>query len=146
MGKVLYPVSFVNSPEQVTLKFRLQYVTDAAADFCVPGNSGVASNTRTSEGLYTLTLDEKYPVFVGGFGHVMVAAASVVTASSHYVAIDPADYVASTGVLTYRTLWHDHAGASTGPGVLADVPNNDWVYFELTFCRKSALAPTSAIA
>lgn len=144
MSRVLYPAPLSISPELVTLKFRLQYAANVKADFQVPASS-IASNTRTSEGLYTMTLNEKYPVFVGGFGHVMVLASSVVTASSHYVAMDPADYVASTGVLTYRTLWHDHAGASTGPGVLADIADNDWVYFELTFCRRNRLAPSGAL-
>lgn len=141
---MLYAGPLTQAPELVTLKFRLQYVTDDEADFQKPAGS-IASNSRTSEGLYTMTLNEKYPVFLGGFGHVMVAAANVVTASSHYVALDVADYVATTGVLTYRTLWHDHAGASTGPGVLADVPNDAWVYFELTFCRKSGLCPSGAL-
>ena len=130
--------------QQIRLSFRLQYDANAAADFQVPAGA-IASNTRTSEGLYTMTLNKKYPVFVGGFGHVMVAAANAVTGSSHYVAIDPVDYVASTGVLTYRTLWHDHAGASTGPGVLADIADNDWVYFELVFCDRSTMSPTGAL-
>ncbi len=133
-----------SSAELITLKFRLQYAANVKADFQVPARS-IASNTRSNEGIYTMTLRDKFPVFVGGFGHVMVAAANAVTASSHYVAIDVADYVATTGVLTYRTLWHDHAGASTGPGVLADIADNDWVYFELTFCRRSGLAPTGAL-
>lgn len=144
MGRILFPAPLSSSPELVTLKFRLQYANNVKADFQLPAYS-ITSNTRTSEGLYTMTLNEMYPVFVGGFGHVMVAAANAVTASSHYVAIDPADYVATTGVLTYRTLWHDHAGASTGPGVLADIADNDWVFFELTFCRKSDLAPVGAL-
>jgi hypothetical protein len=143
-SRVLYPAPLTNGQDLVTLKFRLQYTANALADFVKPAGA-ISSNTRTSEGLYTMTLNEMYPVFIGGFGHVMVAAANAVTASSHYVAIDPTDYVATTGVLTYRTLWHDHAGASTGPGVLADIADNDWVYFELTFARRSGGAPTGAI-
>lgn len=146
MSKLLYPLSYVTSPEQVTLKFRAQFVTDAAPDFQVPAGS-ISTLTRTSEGLYVMTLQEKYPCFIGGHGTVMVAAASVLTAAAHRVFIDPADYVASTGVLTFRTGWADpdDAGAAGAAVALADIANNDWVYFELTFGKVSTVAPTGAI-
>lgn len=142
MSRILHPAPLSISPELVTLRFRLQYTADGAADVQLPATA-IASNTRTSEGLYTMTLNEKYPVFVGGHGRVMVAAASFATAGGHFVQIDPADYVASTGVLTYRTGWVD--GAAGAALVLADIADNDWVYFELTFCRKSTMAPSGSV-
>lgn len=130
-------IGMVSSPELVTLKFRLQYTSGGEADFQVPARS-IASNTRTSTGLYTMTLNEKFPVFVGGFGHVMTAIAGVATADLR-VSIDVAGYVATTGVLTYSVVGQD------GSTAVEDVPDNDWVYFELTFCRRSGLAPTGAL-
>lgn len=142
-SRSLYPAPESNLLRSVKLQFRLQYAADVKADFVVPAGA-ISSNTRTSEGLYTLTLNQAYPLFVGGHGHVMVAAASVLTASNHRVCIDPADYNAATGVLTYRTGWTD--GAAGAALVLADIADNDWVYFELTFMYYSGQAPTGAIS
>jgi hypothetical protein len=134
---MLYAAPLTNAPELVTLRFRLQYTTADLADFQVPAGA-IASNTHTSTGLYTMTLNEKYPVFVGGHGHVMTAIAGVGTADLQVV-LDVAGYVPTTGVLTYSVV-----GADGGTAV-EDVPNNDWIYFELTFCRKSGLTPVGAL-
>lgn len=139
----LYPAPETNLLRAVTLKFRLQYVADLKPDFVVPAGA-ISSVTRASEGLYTLTLNQLFPTFVGGFGEVMPASANLATLGGLRVIIDPADYVASTGVLTYRTAWGD--GAGTGAMTLADVADNDWVYFELTFMYYSGQAPTGAIS
>lgn len=127
-------IPLVQAPELITLKFRLQYTTNGEADFQLPANS-ITSNSWTSTGLYTMTLNEKYPVFVGGLAQVMGAT----EAHQQYVVIDPADYVSSTGVLTYRVMEAD------GSAALADVANNEWIYFELTFCRRSTLCPQGAL-
>jgi hypothetical protein len=129
-------VPLVQAPELITLKFRLQYTSGGEADFQVPAYS-IASNTWTSTGLYTLTLNEKYPVFIGGFASVM----GPTEANDSKVVIDPDDYAPTTGVLTYRVMDDD----GDGTPALADVPDNEWVYFELTFCRRSGLAPTGAL-
>ena len=142
-SRKLWPSPLAGAPEQVTLKFRLQYAANAAPDIHLPDGLMIESCTRSGEGVYTLKLSEKFPVFVGGFGHAMVASANFATAGGHQVHIDPADYVASTGVLTYRTGWAD--GAAGAALVPADIADNDWVYFELTFCRRSTLAPSGAI-
>ncbi len=136
MSRTLFPAPLAGSPETVTLKFRLQYTSGALADFQLPAYS-IASNTRTSMGLYTLTLNEFFPVFIGGTGTVM----GPTEANDSKVVIDPDDYVPSTGVLTYRVMDDD----GDGTPALADVPDNEWVYFELTFCRRSGLAPVGAI-
>lgn len=140
-SRMLHAAPLTQAPELVTLRFRLQYVTDAVPDFQRPAGS-VASNTRTSEGLYTMTLNEKYPVLIGAVAHVMPASANYATLGGLRCTVDVADYVASTGVLTYRTGWGD--GAGTGAMTLADVADNDWVYFELTFSRKHDLSPVGA--
>lgn len=126
----------VQSGEQITLKFRLQYTSADKADFQVPAYS-IASNTHTSTGLYTLTLNEKYPVFIGGTATVM----GPTEANDSKVVIDPDDYVSTTGVLTYRVMDDD----GDGTPALADVPDDEWVYFELTFCRRTDLAKTGAL-
>lgn len=142
MSRILYSAPETNAPNTVTLRFRLQYAADVKADFQLPAGS-IASNTRTSEGLYTMTLNQFYPVFLGGRGEVMVLASSYLTAAGHRVSIDVADYVATTGVLTYRTGWAD--GAAGAAMVLADIADNDWVYFELTFGRVSTQNPVGAL-
>lgn len=126
----------VQSGEQITLRFRLQYTSGGEADFQLPSSS-IKENSRTSLGLYTLTLHDKYPVFIGGTATIM----GPTEANDSKVVIDPDDYVASTGVLTYRVMDDDGDGTPT----LADVPDNEWVYFELTFCRRSGLAVSGAL-
>lgn len=136
-SRMLYPAPLTNCQDTVTLRFRLQYTSADKADFVVPAGA-ISSNTHTSTGLYTMTLNEMYPVFIGGHGHVMTAIAGVGTADL-MVVIDVAGYVATTGVLTYSVV-----GADGGTAV-EDVPDNDWIYFELTFARRSTGAPTGAI-
>ncbi len=135
--KPLYPAAQTNAPELVTLRFRLQYTSADKADFQLPAGS-IASNTHTSTGLYTLTLNEWFPVFVGGTATVMTAIAGAATADLR-VSLDVAGYVPSTGVLTYNVVGQD------GTSGLEDVPDNDWVYFELTFCRRSNMTPVGAL-
>ncbi len=137
MSKTLFPGPVSQAPELVTLRFRLQYTSGDEADFQVPAGS-IASNTHTSTGLYTLTLNEMYPVFIGGFGHVMTTDTASAGGDA-IVHIAPADYVATTGVLTYRVTSAD------GSSAVEDVADNDWIYFELTFCRRSEMAPTGAL-
>ena len=129
----------VNAPELVTLKFRFQSNGGQpnAADFMVPGNCGVTSVTQAAtDGIWTITFTEKWPVFVGGHGHVMPAT----NANDQIVKIDVADYSATAGTLIVHTI-----GALDTTQVAEAVAANDWVYMELTFCRRSGLAPTVAI-
>lgn len=129
----------VQAPELITLKARIQSAGAAtnAPDFQVPAGT-FASATLASTGLYTVTLREKYPIFVGGTGSVMTAIAGVGTADLQVV-FDVAGYDATTGVLTFSVV-----GADGGTAV-EDVPDNDWIYLELTFCRRSTLCPTGAL-
>jgi hypothetical protein len=138
MSRVLYPAPLANSPELVTLKFRIQLAaTTGDPDFQVPANS-IATATAETNGVYTMTMNEFYPVFVGGFGSYMCDAEDNV----FHVNIKPSDYDASTGILTVTLFTDDGDGTYTAENGVAD----DWVYFELTFCRRNQLAPSGAIA
>jgi hypothetical protein len=132
---MLFAAPLTNAANLVTLRFRLQYTTNEEADFCLPSGA-IASNNWTSTGLYDLTLNDKYPVFVGGHAEVMTAVAGAGTADLR-VTFDVAGYDATTGVLTYNVVGQD------GGTALEDVPNNDWVYFELTFARYVTGGPTA---
>ena len=132
-------LQMVQAPELITIKARIQSAGAAATapDFQVPAGT-FAVATLASTGLYTVTLREKYPVFVGGQGTVMTAIAGVGTADLQVV-FDVAGYNATTGVLTFSVVGAD------GGTAIEDVPDNDWIYLELTFCRRSGLAPTGAL-
>lgn len=140
MGRILYEQAFVNSPEQVTLKFRFQSAGTGTTDpdFIVPANCGVTDIDQSAAGVWAITLTEKYPVFIGLTGHVMCASG---VGLGQIVQAAVADYVASTGVLTVRTV-DPYTDASPAA---ADIADNDWVYIEATFCRKSNMAPSGAI-
>lgn len=129
----------VNSPEQVTLNFRFQSAggQPTAPDFLVPGNCGVSDITQAAtDGIFTITFSEKYPVFIGGHGSVMHAT----NANDQIVKIDVADYSASAGTLIVQVI-----GALHDTAVAEAVPADDWVYLSLTFCRRNGMAPTVAV-
>ncbi len=129
----------VNSPEQVTLNFRFQSAggQPSAPDFIVPGLCGVTDVTQAAtDGIFTVTFAEKYPVFIGGHGSVMPAT----NANDQIVKIDVADYSPTAGTLMVHVI-----GALDTTQVAEAVAADDWVYLSLTFCRRSQLAPTTAI-
>lgn len=131
-------VPMVQAPELITLKFRIQLAggTDNP-DVQVPANS-IKDAVAATGGVYTLEMNEKYPVFVGGFGSYMCAAEDNV----FHVNILPSDYDSATGILTVTLFTDDGDGTYTAENGVDD----DWVYFELTFCRRSSLCPSGAIA
>lgn len=131
---VLYS-DLVNSPEQVTIKFRFQINGTSDPDNVVPALSGVTEVTRTSAGLFVVTFAEKWPVFIGATGSVLEAT----QAHDLIVKTSVAGYVPSTGLLTLTVVGADGSTAAEDP------PDNDWVYVEATFCRRSGLAPSGAI-
>jgi hypothetical protein len=138
MSRTLYPAPLSGSPELVTLKFRFQVGATGGAepDFIVPASCGVHGVTRDgSAGLYTITFSEKYPVFIGCLGHVMEAT----PAHDLIVKADVADYDAALGTLIITVVGVDGSTAAE------DVIENDWVYMEVTFCKRSELAPSGAI-
>lgn len=139
MSKILYPVSFVNSPEQVTLKFRFQVNGTSDPDFIVPANCGVTDVTYAATGVYTVTFDEKFPVFIGGRATVMPATPETAGNVDFLIGIDVADYSSTAGTLVMYAVGVDGTTA-------AEVPeDNSWIYCDLTFCRRSSLAPSGAL-
>lgn len=138
MARAFFPAPLSGSPELVTLKFRFQVGATGGAepDFIVPAACGVSGVTRDgSAGVYTITFIEKFPVFIGCLGHVMEAT----PAHDLIVKADVADYDASAGTLAITVVGVDGGTAAE------DVIENDWVYMEVTFCRRNGLAPTGAI-
>lgn len=136
-SRMLFAAPLTNKSDLVTLRFRLQFTSAGSADFQVPAGA-VASNTRTSAGLYAMTLNEKYPNFLGGLASVMTTDTASAGGDA-VVKFFPTDYVASTGVLTYRVTSAD------GSSAVEDVADNDWIYFELTFFRKPDQATAGAL-
>lgn len=140
MARKLHPAPLSGSPELVTLKFRFQSAGTGTTDpdFIVPASCGVRSIDQSAAGVWAITLIEKFPLFVGLVGSVMCSSG---VGFGQVVQAAAADYVASTGVLTVRTVdpYTDATPAA------ADVADNDWVYVEATFCRRNGLAPTGAL-
>lgn len=131
--------ALVQAPELVTVKFRIQSAGAAtnAPDFQVPAGS-VSAATHASTGVYTVTMREKYPTFIGGVGTVMTAdTASAGGDATIHMAVG--DYDSSTGVLTFRVVSAD------GSSAVEAVADNEWIYLELTFCRNSTLAQSGAV-
>ncbi len=138
MARAFFPAPLSGSPELVTLKFRFQAGAAAGAepDFIVPAYCGVSGVTRDgSAGLYTISFIEKYPVFIGLVGTVLEAT----PAHDLIVKADVADYDATAGTLIITIVGVDGGTAAE------DVIENDWVYLEVTFCRRNGLAPVGAI-
>lgn len=135
MSKLLYPVHHVNSPNQVTCKFRFQINGTSDPDNVVPGNTCVTEVTRTSAGLFVITFAEKFPVFLGAVGAVLEST----QAHDLICKFSVGGYDASTGLLTMTVVGADGSTAAEDPA------DNDWVYIEATFCRNSTQAPSAAI-
>lgn len=136
-GRVLYS-DLVNSPEQVTLKFRFQVQAGGAdndPDVILPHKCGVTDVTNEAVGQYRITFAEKFPVFIGMVGSVLEATPT----HDLIVKCDVADYNATNGTLDVYVVGADGTTAAEEPA------DNDWVYCEVTFCRRSELAPSGAI-
>ncbi len=119
-------------PEVVAVVFRFQVGATGGAepDFQVP--AGAVSNvTRDgSAGVYSVTLREKYPVFLGMVGSVLEAT----PAHDLIVKTGVAKYTASTGVLELTVVGAD------GTTAAEDVIENDWVFVVAYFMRVQTLA------
>lgn len=130
----------VSSPELVTHKFRFQINSTNDPDAILPALSGVTDVTRTSAGVFAITFAQKYPVFIGATGAVMSVTAGQVSYGL-IVQTTPGSYSTTTGILTVHVV--DPYADATPAAV--DPTDDDWVYLEVTFCRKSQLAPSGSI-
>lgn len=126
-------IAQIGNPEQLTLKFRFQVNGVTNPDFVLPG-SCVIDVVRTGVGVFEIAFAEKYPVFVGLVGNVLAAT----PVSDLQVKAGVANYVATTGKLTVTVV-------DSGVAAAADPVDNDWVYCEVTVCRRSRLSDAVAI-
>lgn len=134
-------LQMVQGPNMLTLKFRIQLAASTGnPDFQVPAGS-IASATAETGGVYTMTMRQKYPVFVGGFGIVMAEAIASTADVYRVVNLTPDGYDPATGIVTFTLLTDDGDGTDTAENGQAD----DWVYFELTFCTNSEQCGSGAI-
>ncbi len=126
---------------QISLRFRVQLAaTTGNPDFVVPAGA-IADAVAATGGVYTLTMNKPYPVFVGGIGYVMTEAIGSTSDVYRMVNITPDGYNATTGVLTVTLLTDDGDGTDTAE----NGQDNDWVYFDLCFCDRSTMSPSGAI-
>lgn len=135
-------LQMVNAPEVVTVKGRIQSAGAATnpPDFQVPAGTFVSA-THATTGVYTVKLPIKYPRFIGGIGSVHTAIGTPGTSTADLLVVfDVAGYDATTGILTFTVV-----GADGGTAAEA-VPDNDWIYLELTFSRKTVLNQSGALA
>jgi hypothetical protein len=123
-------------PETVTLDFRFQVNGTSDPDFQFPAGA-VADVVRSSAGLFSITLKNKWPQMVTCTGSVQVAAVAAGQGSF----VEPVSYTASTGALVVRTVDPDAAGAPAA----ADPSDNDWVSVRATFCRRTALMSVGSV-
>ena len=131
-------LSQTNLAEEVTVKFRFLINGTSDPDALMPHMKGVSEVTRSGPGVFVATMSEKYPVFLGLTGNVMGDSGATL---GLVVQGDFAGYDSATGLLTFRTVdtYTDATPAA------ADPTDNDWVYVEATFCRRSTLCPSGAI-
>lgn len=127
-------------PEIVKLCFRFQ-VNGAASDpdAQLPAGS-VDSVTCGTAGIFVITLPQhhRYLTFLGGGGYVMGDGG---VSLGLQVQCAVSDYVASTGVITIRTV-DPYTDASP---VAVDPTDDDWVYVELSFIRRNILAGSGTV-
>lgn len=140
MSRVLWPAPLSNAPNLVTLKFRFQVNGTSAPDALVPANCGVTDVTYDdTPKAFTITFDEKFPVFIGGFCSVMPGAPETAGNADFLLSMDVADYSSTNGTLVVYSVGVDGTTAAEVP------PDDSWIYCELTFCRRSTQAPSGSI-
>jgi hypothetical protein len=120
----------------VVLRFQAGATGGAEPDFQVPAGSVIDVTRDGSAGVYTVTFNEKYPVFLGMVGSVHEAT----PAHDLIVKCDVADYDNAAGTLILTVVGVDGGTAAE------DVIEDDWVFLVCYFGRRTALSATGAIA
>lgn len=123
-------------PEQVRYCFRFQINGTSDPDFIMPAGA-VKDITRSSAGVFVVKLnDGQRPAgLVGLVGSVLEAT----QAHDLMVKGSVAGYDATTGFLTITVVGADGTTAAEDPA------DNDWVYVEATFQRRSVYATAGSI-
>jgi hypothetical protein len=102
-------------------------------DNLFPGYQGVSNVVRTSEGLYSITFDFKYPFMLACTGAVESADSN--TLGTH---VQVVSYTASTGVLVVKTTANDN-------GLVEDPVDDAWVHVICVMARQTGAYVTQAI-
>lgn len=117
-------------PEQVTVRFRFQVNGTSDPDNIVGGAQMVSDIVRDDVGEFSITFAHKYPTFVsanfGRFG-----------AGEQAQIVEVLSYTSSTGVLVIQCL--------SDAGVAEEPTDDNWITCDVTFCRRSQLAPSVSI-
>lgn len=107
----------------VAFRFRIDGTDDP--DGLFPGYQGITSVTRSSEGLFAITFDFKYPFMLACVGAVESAVANTTG-----TAVQVISYTASTGVLLVSTTANDD-------GLVDDPVDNAWVHLFCVMARQT---------
>lgn len=101
-----------NIPYGRELNIRFFPNAGAAPTFVAADNQGVASIVRTSQGLYTITLNDTYVRFMAGYVQLQISAALGV---GRQVFLGPVANVGTTTPVTVQVFFTDAAGAVQDP-------------------------------
>lgn len=127
-----YQLSKTLEPEVVKLFVHLTFAAAAVTLTADPRNKGIASVSRTSAGLFVLTLDDKYQRILNFVG-VMRATSGLPGAPVFAV---KADTVATTKTITFTTLL---MGSGAAAPVATDPADTDIGLIEITLSNSVAL-------
>lgn len=119
-------------PEVVKLFVHLTFGSGAVTLTADPRNKGIASVSRTSAGLFVLTLDDKYQRILG-FNGVMVATSGLPGAPVFAV---KSDTVNTTKTITFTTLL---MGSGAAAPVATDPTDTDIGLIEISLSNSVAL-------
>lgn len=123
------------SPEVERVVFRFQINGTSDPDVLVPGFQGVTDVTRVSAGVFDITFETKYPTFIGMLGHVLEGT----PAHDLILKTSAVAYSATTGILRVTVVGADGSTAAEDP------INDDWVFCEVFFGRRSGMHASKAI-
>lgn len=124
------------SPEVERVIFRFQINGTSDPDVLLPGFQGVTDVTRAgSAGAFDVTFATKYPVMLGFLGTVLEGT----PANDLIVKVSAVGYNSTTGVLRVTVVGAD------GTPIAEDPVNDDWVFCEVFFARRSGMHAAVAI-
>lgn len=126
-----YEQHFSLEPQTVKLYVHLTFGSGTVTMTARPRNKGIASISRTSTGLYVLTLQDTYQRILG-FSGVARATSGVPGAPIFAVKTDT---VATTKTITFTTL---NAGSGAAAAVVADAADTDIALIEITLSNSDA--------
>lgn len=128
--------------EQIDCKFRFKVNSTSDPDFLFPSSMShvVSDVTRADVGEFVVqfALGHRWPALVGGTGHVMSDSG---VGFGALVQFTVEDYDAAAGTLTLRVV----DPYSDGTPAAAEPTDNDWIYLDLVFMRRTQFSSEVAI-